>query len=427
MAVDKNLFLYDLAVVAIMKNEGPYIKEWLDYHLLAGVNHFYIYDNESPDNMKEVLQPYIERGLVTYTFYPGKCRQVEAYNEAVQKYRFFCRYMTFLDGDEFIFPQGNKSIVEVVDEILYDKPNAAALGVNWHCFGSNFQEKADYSRGVLERFTRRAPNDWRGGDYVPEKNNITGNAHIKTIANPRRIRLFVNPHFAFLFDNYFAINETGKIIPSWANYPVTDEKIAINHYNTKSREEYDQKIQRGNADSNARCTPQQFLAHDRNEIFDDSILKYRDARKSHGGVFDLEINYHRVCNALLMNLSSTFAKNIPLNFFAGKLETFLTCRALAAHLRENILDETAGNFFEEAALNAIYKTLHTQVAIPDLRLFFSELPNFLVLNYPVVENLREASINLIQQLIALQRTWKDRADLEYLMSILKTFENYTHK
>ena len=60
MAVDKDLFLYDLAVVAIMKNAGPYIKEWLDYHLLAGVEHFFIYDNDSLDNMKEVLQPYIE-------------------------------------------------------------------------------------------------------------------------------------------------------------------------------------------------------------------------------------------------------------------------------------------------------------------------------------------------------------------------------
>ena len=53
--VDKNLFLYDLAVVAIMKNEAPYVKEWLDYHLLAGVDHFFIYDNETPDNLKEVF------------------------------------------------------------------------------------------------------------------------------------------------------------------------------------------------------------------------------------------------------------------------------------------------------------------------------------------------------------------------------------
>ena len=61
MNVDKNLFLYDLAVVAIMKCEGHYVKEWLDYHLLAGVDHFFIYDNDSPDNQREVVQPYVGR------------------------------------------------------------------------------------------------------------------------------------------------------------------------------------------------------------------------------------------------------------------------------------------------------------------------------------------------------------------------------
>ena len=41
--IDKNLFLYDLAVAAIFKDEARYLKEWLDYHLLAGVEHFYLY------------------------------------------------------------------------------------------------------------------------------------------------------------------------------------------------------------------------------------------------------------------------------------------------------------------------------------------------------------------------------------------------
>lgn len=160
MSVDKNLFLYNLSVVSIMKNEAPYVKEWLDYHLLAGVEHFYIYDNESPDNLKEVLQPYIEKNIVTYIFYPGSARQMEAYNNAIKNFRFFSRYMAFIDGDEFIFPKSDKNIVEVADEILSDKTKAGGLAVNIFAYGSNFQETADYSRGVLERFTRRAETDW---------------------------------------------------------------------------------------------------------------------------------------------------------------------------------------------------------------------------------------------------------------------------
>ncbi|MBD3879586.1 MAG: glycosyltransferase family 2 protein [Quinella sp. 1Q5] len=49
MAADKNLFLYDVVIVSILKNERHYLKKWLDYHLLAGVDHFYLYDNKSAD------------------------------------------------------------------------------------------------------------------------------------------------------------------------------------------------------------------------------------------------------------------------------------------------------------------------------------------------------------------------------------------
>ena len=101
MNVDNDLFMYNLAVVAIMKNEAPYLKEWMDYHILAGVDHFYIYDNDSPDNQREILQPYINTGIVTYKFLPGLRQQMTAYNDAVKNYKFFCRYMAFIDGDEF--------------------------------------------------------------------------------------------------------------------------------------------------------------------------------------------------------------------------------------------------------------------------------------------------------------------------------------
>ncbi len=103
--IDKDLFLHDLAIVAILKNEGPYLKEWLDYHLLAGVDHFYLYDNESPDNQAEVAKPYVEAGLVDYFPLPGKSMQFVAYNDAVKRFKFQCRYMAFIDGDEFIFPK----------------------------------------------------------------------------------------------------------------------------------------------------------------------------------------------------------------------------------------------------------------------------------------------------------------------------------
>lgn len=106
--VDKNLFLHDLSIVAIMKCEGPYLKEWLDYHLMAGVDHFYLYDNDSPDNQAEVAKPYVEAGLVTYIYFPGNCKQVISYNDAVKNFKFQSRYMASIDGDEFVYPKIDK-------------------------------------------------------------------------------------------------------------------------------------------------------------------------------------------------------------------------------------------------------------------------------------------------------------------------------
>ena len=266
MSVDKNLFLYDFAIVAVMKNEGPYIKEWLDYHLLAGVEHFYIYDNDSSDNMKEVLQPYIEREIVTYHFRSGKRQQMPVFNEAIQKYKFFCRYIAFIDGDEFIFPQENKSIIEVADEILADKPHVGGIEINWMYYGSNNLEKADYSKGVLERFTRRAKEPA---------------IHCKSIVNPRTVDYLHTPHFMNYFFSNINLNAGNIKFFTNSRYTIPD-KILVNHYFLKSREEYAKKSPRGDvAFGQKNYYPMSDFSHDKdNDIFDDGILKYKKARQN---------------------------------------------------------------------------------------------------------------------------------------------------
>ena len=271
MKVDKNLFLYDLALVSIMKNAAPYIKEWVNYYLLAGVDHFFIYDNDSEDNFKEVLQPYVDSGLVTYIFYPGKHKMLEAYTDAINEFKFYCRYMACIDDDEFILPKSKATISEVADEVLESNPNAAALSMHWQFYGSNYQEKADYSRGVLDRFTGRS-----------EKVNIM----VKTLLNPRLTKYFVDPHNAIYLYNHNAVNENGNIvIGSIDRYPPTNDKIVVNHYHTKSLEEY--ILRKGLTDANFGYTLKKEVIEERfrkgdagsNAVFDDGILKYRDERR----------------------------------------------------------------------------------------------------------------------------------------------------
>ena len=117
------------AVVAIIKNEAPYIQEWIQYHILKGIDIFYIYDNDSDDNVEKVLKKYIEKKIVVYTKMPGFMRQCDAYNDALNRYGRDCQYMIFLDLDEFVYCE-REYLPDVFEEKLKD-PYAAALGINW--------------------------------------------------------------------------------------------------------------------------------------------------------------------------------------------------------------------------------------------------------------------------------------------------------
>ena len=398
MAVDKNLFLHDLAIVAIMKCEAPYLKEWLDYHLLAGVYHFYLYDNDSPDNQAEVAKPYIEAGLVDYFHAPGKAMQMVAYNDAINRFKFHCRYMALIDGDEFIYPKTNRRISEVLDEILSRDPNAAGLEINFQTFGSNGQEKADYSRGVLERFNRRSISE----------------TVCKTAFNARKVRLICSPHCAYYVEGYYAVNSNNEVQekPGGNDPPLTD-KIVVNHYHFKSREEYMIKHRRGYAanllpvehytqkdfDSQGQC----------NEVFDDGILKYRAARADN---FSLETDAAKVQRV-------TAALNETLSRFAdgeiSDLETALTCRAASNHLGLKI--------HEEASLAAILKSLD-ELCFVESRLLISELPTLLTLPYPIVEELRGACLQILPQMIDFLRyrnDWMSFVELDYVRRLLKNF------
>ena len=412
--MDKNLFLYDLAIVAILKNEGRYIKEWLDYHLLAGVDHFFLFDNDSTDDYDEIVAPYVKAGLVTSSRLSGRSPQFAAYDFAVRDYKFFCRYMAFVDLDEFIFPRNGRSISATVDEILSTKNNASALAVNWQLFGSNGEKTADYSRGVLERFTRRAPVDWVVP--IPKRDIPGGNAQIKTIADPRKINFFTSAHFPIYFEGFTAVNENGGEVPSYCNKPVTAKKIAVNHYNTKSREEFLAKVNKGRADKSTNYfTVDWFDMYDRNEVFDDEILRYRAARAENFSLEGDDEKINRVTVALTKNLS---------DFASGKIsdvETALTCRVVSSYLREKFPNDERLKVYEDASVAAVLNS-SDGLKFYELRLLLSALPEILSLDYSAVDELRNIiRLQIIPQMMNFMREnefWQDFSELDYLRRLL---------
>jgi len=131
-----------LVIVALCKNEGPYLDEWLHYHLLAGVEHFYLYDNGSLDNTLEVLAPYIEKGIVDLTIWPSATddpnhvnAQIQAYKDGLKRAVGIATWVALIDLDEYILPIQHQTITECLNKNFKD---VDAIYVNWRNFGTSY-------------------------------------------------------------------------------------------------------------------------------------------------------------------------------------------------------------------------------------------------------------------------------------------------
>lgn len=238
-----------LTVCAIAKNEGPYFNEWIQWHVDHGVEKFYIYNNESTDNTIEVLQPYINSGLVEYRYIIGKRRQTEAYDDCLNRHRYHSRWIAFIDLDEFIVPITNKTI----PEFLKNFESFHAVEINWLCYGSGGAKTRE--RGsVMERF--------RTHSYF----DCELNRHIKTIVNPQKALNFISSHHPTLLSG-FAVDTNGTPVRKYFfQRPPLHDKIRINHYAVKSYEEFLEKRARGRGMSLNQRGLDYFNNFDRNEI-----------------------------------------------------------------------------------------------------------------------------------------------------------------
>lgn len=139
---------YKLSICAIFKDEAPFLAEWVNYHAMLGVEHFYLYNNNSTDNYKEVLNPFIQRGLVTVKPWTKNFAQMEVYKDFYETQRHKTQWVAFLDVDEFICPIEKNSIIEW----LYNYDKYPAILINFKFFGTGGKTKHDYSRLVTEQY-----------------------------------------------------------------------------------------------------------------------------------------------------------------------------------------------------------------------------------------------------------------------------------
>ena len=241
-----------LAVCAIAKDEGPYFKEWIEWHLRQGVDHFYIYDNESSDGTREILQPYIDSGVVEYKYWPGHRRQLAAYDDCLEHYRLASRWIAFIDLDEFIVPVKDASIPAFLKRF----EAFAAVEINWLVYGSG-GHKTKSPGTMMERFRFHSLPGHRL------------NRHVKSIVNPREVFTMIGCHEAAKISGSIADSHGQPVTKNFREREPQQDVIRINHYAVRSYEEFLEKQARGRASGTQKTVRSEYFEqYDLNDIED---------------------------------------------------------------------------------------------------------------------------------------------------------------
>ncbi|HTV86124.1 MAG TPA: glycosyltransferase family 92 protein [Dyella sp.] len=262
-----------LAICAVFKDEVAYLREWVEFHQLMGVERFYLYNNNSSDRYLDALQTHIESGAVVLHEWPQHPAQLQVYEHCLKTHGGEADWIAFLDVDEFLFSPKAR----LLPDVLADYADYPAVGVNWVMFGSG-GHKEKPKGGVLENFLRRG--DINGGvKYahlrLPDGSYRSENSHIKSIVQPSKVASCPNPHYMLYKNDARAVDENGRPIDGPFTDTVSVQHLRINHYWSKSEEECRYKFSKGFADGNGSRDWNEYLLHEEvlNSVHDDTVLR----------------------------------------------------------------------------------------------------------------------------------------------------------
>jgi len=294
----------NLTAIYWIKNETPYLPEWIEFHLIQGFDYFILYDNESNDGLYDIMKPYLDQKILEIRKYPehlknsNTARNYWAMEYCIQEQREKSKWIHFHAIDEFTYcPDGRK-----VSELLKEFEQFGGLAVNWKLFGTNGHiEKPEGL--VIENYTKRLKYD----RYL----------HVKTIIQPEKTHPKVaNAHWFYtdtVDENYNPVQGPFNVysenlpfmqLPKIYKDPIqyTFNKIANNHYITKSQKEFDEKYNKGVLDAGANNENVKRRIEDAYDNFPND----ENAKFNGGWVEDTDIL--KFCRDIKINIKNRYDK-----------------------------------------------------------------------------------------------------------------------
>lgn len=244
-----------LALCLITKNDHDDLNEWITYHKSIGVNNVIIFDDHSDYPQYEVIKEHILSGFVVYygytktlLFQPPDGNHLFVYKFCLDHFKYQYTHIGLIDSDEFIVVV-NKS--RTVLNVLEQYKQYGGLTLNWKLFGSS---------GHLIRPT---------GGVLANYHECFENFHVKSIVKASAVSQVISTHYCNYHEPYYAVDTNfkpaaGPFNPTGSKGAFTHPKVPLNassslydvmylnHYNTKSLEDFKLKHARGSADKKAK-------------------------------------------------------------------------------------------------------------------------------------------------------------------------------
>jgi hypothetical protein len=251
-----------VGIVAPVKQEAPYLLEWIAYHRALGVETFMLGDNGGTDHTSELLQALDSLGIIKCLDWRSDVAiQSRFYADAIPRLRNLVDVCAIVDLDEFLHPLGGHRDIPTAVSELFDRPDVSAAALHWALYGSGGRVEPGAGL-IIERFTQRAADD-----HLFHKT-------VKSLVRPERFDGMLNPHVVVLTNGEYIDDHSEPV--RWAAAPGTIESVSwcclrVDHFVLKSRREFEMKVRRGRAGLPPGVSPREedfFISRDRNEIND---------------------------------------------------------------------------------------------------------------------------------------------------------------
>ena len=245
-------------LLSTMRNEGPYILEWLSHHFALGFDQLIIFTNNCTDNTDKILDR-------LEVLYPGRVKHQPnpkiMYPKFGKVHIMALRYayqmgpvrnagwVYVTDADEFLIL---KKGAQTIDDMIEKTGEFDAISFTSIPFNSN-NLKLPSMDLVTKRFTETSKDFYRANEE-----NISLITAVKTLFKPE-IKGMMRPHRPITpnFSTTGMVWKNGSGIPLGPNF--TDGKYKgigsngtrdfaqLNHYSIKSAAEFLLKVDRGDA------------------------------------------------------------------------------------------------------------------------------------------------------------------------------------